>query len=70
MLPLCGMGGGSVMNGAVICGYVLYARNHLSIKMSVGIVLLFMRVCVSTAAQRWTVNNKISPPFPGGDLFD
>lgn len=39
------------MNGAVICGDVLYARNHLSIKMSVGIVLLFMRVYVLTAAQ-------------------
>ena len=51
MLPRCGMGGGGVMNGAVICGDVLYARNHLYIKMSAGIVLLSMLVYVSTAAQ-------------------
>ena len=52
MLPRCGMGGGSVMNWAVICVDVLYARKRLSIKMSVGIVLLFMRVYVLTVAQR------------------
>lgn len=49
------MGDGSVMNEAVICGDVLYVRNHLSIKMSVGIESLFMRVYVSTAVQKCTV---------------
>ena len=49
------MGGGSVMNWAVICVDVLYARKRLSIKMSVGIVLLFMRVYVLTAVRGWMV---------------
>ena len=49
------MGDGSVMNGAVICVDVLYARKRLSIKMSVEIVLLFMRVYVLTAVQGWMV---------------
>ena len=63
MLPRCGMGSGAGRGGS---GLVLYVVRMWNLRKHLAQVI---GNTSQTAAQRWTVNNKISPPFPGGDLF-